>query len=93
MHLLAIECHNVDPFFGQRVFSGDQPVDLMSSGGFGHRTGLALAFAYFREPATGADLYVELLGQRYRARLLNDCPRGADDSRMKHLDRLAKPDS
>ena len=93
MHLLAIDCQDVDPFHGHAVFTGDQPVGIVTSGSFGHRTGLALAMAQFREPVTGSDLNVEILGKRYRARVLTDCPFDPENSRMKHSDRIANPGS
>jgi len=67
---LAIETDRADCWGGEPVLDGDnQPIALVSTGGYGHRTGTSLALAYLPVEATvpGTGLAVDILGERCSA--------------------------
>ena len=64
-----------DPFYVHTVFAGKRPVGIVTSGAFGHRTGKALALAYFTpEWRDGEALSVDIIGQRCAASVLETPP-------------------
>lgn len=69
---LEVDATDSDVRGGEAVFAGGQVVGVTTSGGYGHRTGRSLAFAYVRPDLTtaGTRLDVELLGSRHGARVL-----------------------
>ena len=71
---LAVDADDFDAVGGEPVFSGDGPIGVTTSGGFGHATSQSLAFAYVDSgyEAPGTELTVALLGQRRRATVLAD---------------------
>ena len=61
----------LDPFHMHTVFADERPVGIVTSGAFGHRTGKALALAYFTpERPDAAALGVDIIGRRCAASLL-----------------------
>jgi dimethylglycine dehydrogenase len=66
---LVVEAHDADAHGYEPVRSGGQIVGYVASGGYGHTVGASIAFSYLpvelAEP--GADLDVELLGERHPA--------------------------
>ena len=77
MHLLELADSEIDPFYSHIVLFDDEPVGIITSGAYGHRTGKTLALAYFRMPIDNdAALQVLLLGRKIGARIcdhLTDC--------------------
>jgi glycine cleavage system aminomethyltransferase T/glycine/D-amino acid oxidase-like deaminating enzyme len=64
----GLDCHGFEP-----VFDGSGgPIAYVTSGGFGHTLGLSLAFSYLpvEHAQPGTALSVELLGERYAARVV-----------------------
>jgi len=71
---LEIDAADADPHGGEAVFAGERVVGSVSSGAYGHRVGRSLAFAYL-DPGSaspGTPLEVTILGERRRARVLDE---------------------
>ncbi|WP_127557200.1 GcvT family protein [Nioella ostreopsis] len=81
--LLRIEDGPTDPFYAHPVYQGERIIGIVTSGGFGHRVGHALALALLREPLSGEDLSIEILGQRRAATVLDRPPFDPDNSRLR----------
>ncbi len=79
----------VDPFFGHPVMMGERVIGMVTSGGFGHRVGFAVAFAYLDGRTTEAGLEVEILGVRYPARRLDRPPFDPCNLRPRGIDAAA----
>ncbi|MBL9054532.1 MAG: aminomethyltransferase, partial [Tabrizicola sp.] len=69
---LKIDATDNDARGGEAVFAGDTCVGVTTSGGYGHATGLSLAWAYLppANASPGTSLTVELLGERRPATVL-----------------------
>lgn len=70
---------------GEAVHDGDEPVGLVSSGGYGYTTGSGYAFAWVH-PAharPGTRLEVLILGDRRRARVLAEPAHDPKNERLK----------
>jgi dimethylglycine dehydrogenase len=67
-HLVCLEVSAIDfdAAGGEPVFGGGRAIGVTTSGGFGHTTGMSLAFAYLDSgfEVAGTNLEVELLGER-----------------------------
>lgn len=77
MELLELTGGEFDPFYSHCVMHADEVAGLVTSGAYGHRTGLRLALAYLRTDRGDlgeADLTVSILGETCRARILPRCP-------------------
>jgi dimethylglycine dehydrogenase len=63
-----------DAPFCSTVFDGDEPVGLVTSGGFGHRLGKSIALAYVRADLAivGRILEIEIFGVRRRATIMRE---------------------
>ncbi len=83
MVLLEIEAGDVDPFYAHSLWQGVRSVGVVTSGAYGHRTGMVLALAYLRDASARDGLCVEILGQRRLARILDLAPYDPDNERMK----------
>ncbi|MEZ5760093.1 MAG: glycine cleavage T C-terminal barrel domain-containing protein [Paracoccaceae bacterium] len=74
MVLLAVDTDEVDPFYSHPLFHDGRPVGIVTSGGWGHRCGQALALAYLRQRGLRDGLTVEILGRTVPARVLDAPP-------------------
>jgi dimethylglycine dehydrogenase len=83
MVLLEVETDGFDPFYSHAVHQGDHVVGIVTSGGYGHRTGKALALAYLRDPDRRSGLSVAILGRSCPAKVLDRPPFDPDNTRMK----------
>ncbi len=91
MALLAVDSAPQDPFYAHSLYVGDDPVGVVTSGGYGHRTGLNLALAYLRDPdavfaadrGEGKPLEMRILNQRYPAKILTAIPFDPRNERLK----------
>lgn len=83
MALLEIEDGEIDPFYAHTVWKDGQPVGIVTSGAYGHRTGKALALAYLRDRNAREGLTVSILGRRRRATILPEVPFDPENSRLK----------
>lgn len=81
--LLALETDGVEPFYSHTVFHRGKPVGVVTSGGWGHRTGRALALAYLRSRGLREGLSVEILGRPVAAQVLDAPPYDPGNDRMK----------
>jgi dimethylglycine dehydrogenase len=81
--LLRVEDGPTDPFYAHPVYQGERIIGIVTSGGFGHRVGHALALALLREPLSGEDLSIEILGQRRTVTVLVRPPFDPDNSRLR----------
>ncbi|MEZ5774457.1 MAG: FAD-dependent oxidoreductase [Hyphomicrobiaceae bacterium] len=85
MALLEIARPNdSDPFYAHVVLHGEQPVGIVTSAAYGHRTGKSLALAFLKPEAAGArEFEMLILGERHRAVELVHPPYDPDNRRMK----------
>ncbi|MEM6825054.1 MAG: FAD-dependent oxidoreductase [Pseudomonadota bacterium] len=70
---LSLDCGDRPAHGGASVMQGDAVVGTVTSGAWGHRTGLNLALAYV-EPnlaELGAEMVVDLLGERFGATVIS----------------------
>jgi dimethylglycine dehydrogenase len=83
MVLLDLDAGAVDPFYSHTVWHQGQPVGVVTSGAWGHRTGRALALAYLRSRGLREGLSVGILRQTVPVRVLERAPFDAQNQRMK----------
>lgn len=83
MELLALDPSEVDPFYAHPVWQGGRIIGIVTSGGYGHRVGRALALCYLREAPADGPLEVEILGRRVRAERLDAPPYDPTNARLK----------
>lgn len=83
MVLLEIAAGEVDPFHAHTLWQGNQPVGIVTSGGFGHRTGKVLALAYLRDATAREGLAVSILGEERAATILPGPPYDPGNFRLK----------
>ena len=84
MVLLEIEASEVDPFYAHTLWRDGQPVGIVTSGAYGHRTGKVLALAYLRDPSAREGLTVSILGTHRRASVLTEPPFDPRNTRLKY---------
>lgn len=83
MVLLDLDTDGIDPFYSHPVMQGDRAVGIVTSAGWGHRTGRALALAYLRDPGARDGLHVEILGRPVPARILDQPPFDPQNTRLR----------
>lgn len=83
MVLLSVATGDVDPFYSHVVMQGGEPVGVVTSAAYGHRTGQALALAYLRRRGLCEGLTVEILGRPVAATVLEIPPFDPANERMK----------
>jgi len=84
MVLLEVEQRDgLDPFYAHTVLQDDQPVGMVTSGGFGHRTGKLLALAYLTPKASAETFDVEILGETVLARPLSAVPYDPENRKLR----------
>ncbi len=72
---LAIDCDTAPAHAGDPVWADDRQVGVVTSGGYGHRVGENIAYA-FVEPGQaeiGAQLSVTIVGQSFNAKVVERC--------------------
>ncbi len=82
---LAVECNDAPAYGGASVRLDGKVVGTITSGEWGHRTALNLAYA-FVEPslaATGTALTVDVIGVPVPARIIDPCPFDPTHAKMK----------
>jgi dimethylglycine dehydrogenase len=83
MVLLEVAPGEVDPFYAHAVHQGDRIVGVVTSGGYGHRTGKVLALAYLRDAQAREGLSIEILGERRAAVVLERAPYDPENRKLK----------
>ncbi len=81
--MLEVAAADADCWGNEAVWADGRVVGITTSGGFGHWLGRSLAIAYLEAAAAtvGADLEVEILGDRRPARVSPDSPFDPGDTR------------
>ncbi|MEM8750299.1 MAG: FAD-dependent oxidoreductase [Pseudomonadota bacterium] len=82
---LHIDCNHAPARGGASIMQGNQIVGTVTSGDWGYRTGMNLAYA-FVDPdhaEAGTPLTIDLLGDVLPARVIENCPYDPDFSRMR----------
>ncbi|MDA4844605.1 GcvT family protein [Hoeflea poritis] len=71
--------------YGSPVFSGDQRVGLITSGGFGHRTGKSIALGYVdaAQTAEGTRLLVDIYGEKRPATVVPEVIYDPENERLR----------
>jgi len=80
-----VEPGDCDVRGGEAVVLGDEAIGVTTSGGFGHRSGKSLGFAYVRTDAAqpGTAFQVMLLGQLRNAKVLAAPAYDPENARLK----------
>jgi len=86
--LLSLDRSSVDDTFadasgGETVLAGGVYAGYVTSGGFGPRTGLSLAYAYLKPDAPPEGLEVEVTGVKVRATVLQEAPYDQKGARLR----------
>ncbi|MGB1255072.1 MAG: FAD-dependent oxidoreductase [Thiolinea sp.] len=73
--VMTVDCEVGAAHAGDSVYAGDQLIGSVSSGGYGHRVGKNIAYAFvgpdYSEP--GTQLTIGILGERYSAVVVEEC--------------------
>ncbi|MSU89247.1 FAD-dependent oxidoreductase [Rhodobacteraceae bacterium 2CG4] len=82
---LALDCTHAPAHPGASVMAADEVAGTVTSGGWGHRTGLNLAYAFVTPELAAPDtsIAVDLLGARVPARVVEQCSYDPDFSRVR----------
>jgi dimethylglycine dehydrogenase len=87
MKLVYLEVENTDSdcMGNEPVYAGDRVVGVTTSGGFGHKTGKSLAFAYVPPDMTaeGTEFDVLVFQERRRARIIPESIRDPANERLR----------
>jgi dimethylglycine dehydrogenase len=85
---VTMEVHGVsdaDPRGNEPVWNGDELVGRATSGAYGWRVGKSLALAMVRPEhgADGAELEIQILGERYKATVIPESPYDPENARLR----------
>jgi len=82
---LEAEAEDADPWGNEPLYLDGRMVGRATSGVYGHTVGKSLALAYVRPEAAapGAELEIDILGKRRRARVIPDSPHDPDNMRLR----------
>ncbi len=82
---LAVACDDRAVHAGSSVMRGDVVVGTVTSGDWGHRTGLNLALAFVTPDLAGpgTSLTIDMLGERFGAEVIPACPYDPDFERVR----------
>jgi dimethylglycine dehydrogenase len=71
--------------YGSPVFIGDKPIGLVTSGGFGHRTGKSIALGYVDSEFTaeGQELLVDIFGEKRKATVVPEIIYDPENARLR----------
>ena len=81
--LLDIGAGHSDPFYGHAVLSNGQPSGVITSAGFGHRTGQTLGIALLRPGIPDEGLSALILHEERAARVLTEPPFDPRNTRLR----------
>jgi dimethylglycine dehydrogenase len=83
--LLVVDATDADAAGYEPIWSGEQRVGFVTSGGYGHRTGESLAMGYVDRAIVegGAAVEVSVLGERRPARILREALYDPDNRRAR----------
>ena len=74
LHTFVVDARDADAWADEPIFSGDDVVGFVTSGGFAHYSdkSIALGFVPVEAAAQGAEFAVEILGERRPATLVRE---------------------
>ncbi len=83
--LVSVDADDADCLGNEPALDGDRPMGIVCSGGYGHRTGLSLAYVYVepRFSAAGTTFEIPILGVRRTATVLRDAPYDPQNERLR----------
>jgi len=72
---LIVDCDSASAHAGDPIYSGNEIIGTITSGGFGHRVGKNIAFAFVKPEFALKDteLAIGILGERYKATICDHC--------------------
>lgn len=84
--VMTVECDIAAAHGGDSVYSGDELIGTVSSGGYGHRVQRNIAYAFVTPEysATGTPLEIGILGERYTAVVCEPCLYDADNALVRN---------
>ena len=82
---LVVDCAHAPAHAGDPVFGGGEQVGSVTSGGYGHRVGENIAYAYVapERAAVGTRLEVGILGERFSAEVVQPVRYDIEFSRVR----------
>ena len=83
--LVSVDVDDADCLGNEPALDGDRPMGIVCSGGYGHRTGLSLAYVYV-EPqfsSPGASFEIPIMGVRRTATVLAQAPYDPQNQRLR----------
>ncbi len=82
MKLFEIASGEIDPFYLHAIYQADQIVGVVTSGAYGHRTKKSIALGYLidRTVVKEGEFEIEIIGERYSAKILQQPPYDAINS-------------
>ncbi|MGQ0676668.1 MAG: GcvT family protein [Rhodospirillales bacterium] len=83
--LFSVDAADADAFGDEPIWHGGKVVGWVTSGGYGHCTGLSLALGYVPRSLAGAGdgFEIEIIGERRPAKLLSQPPHDPKGERMR----------
>jgi len=81
-----IDTDDADAYTGEPIWCGEELAGYVSSGGYGHRVGKSLALGYVTADFhdAGNNFFIEIIGERRSARLLDSPPWDPAGERARH---------
>ena len=82
---ISVDCQHACAHPGTSVYCGERLIGTVTSGEYGHRTGINYALA-FVDPATseiGQDVELEILGDRFSGAIIKPCQYDAANQRVR----------
>ncbi len=82
---LSVEVDDADPIGNEPIYQGDRMVGRATAGAYGHWVGTSLALAYVKPEVAepGTELEVEILGQRFAAKVVPDSPYDPENTSLR----------
>nr|MBX2837940.1 aminomethyltransferase family protein [Gammaproteobacteria bacterium] len=82
---LIVDCDIAAAHAGDSVYSGDELIGTVTSGGYGHRTNKNIAFAFLKPDFAniGTALTIDVLGKHYPAVVCEPCLYDPSNNRVK----------
>jgi dimethylglycine dehydrogenase len=82
---LEVTVGDADPFGNEPVYSGGRMVGRTTSGAYGYTLGKSMALAYVKtaHAAPGTALEVEILGERFPAKIIEESPWDPENARLR----------
>ena len=77
--------YGTEAHYGNPIFVGDKAVGLVTSGGFGHRTGKSIALGYADTELSeeGRELLIDIFGEKRKATVVPEILYDPENERLR----------